>query len=96
MLAGSDLKLAPQLRRELPALLWLAQMGLVLFWVYDESPGQERSHALVASAVPVLDKIARMTRLPVIRGLVDDLVGVLGQVRGSGTTPPPRSPRRAP
>ena len=84
VLAGSDLKLAPQLRRELPALLWLLQMGLVLFWVHDDTPGQHRSHALVASAVPTLDKIARMTRLPVIRGLVDDLVKVLGDVRGAG------------
>jgi len=82
--AGSDLKVAAPLRRELPGLLWLLQMGLVLFWVYDDSPGQARSHALVASAVPTLDKIARMTRLPVIRGLVDDLVGVLAQVRGAG------------
>jgi AcrR family transcriptional regulator len=84
VLAGSDLKLAPQLRGELPGLLWLLQMGLVLFWVYDDSPGQARSHALVASAVPTLDKTVRMTRLPVIRGLVDDLIKVLAQVRGAG------------
>jgi hypothetical protein len=72
------------LRRELPGLLWLLLMGLVLFWVYDDSPGQARSHSLVISAVPTLDKIARMSRLPVIRGLVDDLVKVLGDVRGAG------------
>lgn len=83
VLAGSDLKLAAPLRRELPGLLWLLQMGLVLFWVYDDSPGQARSRALVVSAVPTVDKIARMTRLPVIRGLVDDLVRVLEQVRGA-------------
>ena len=52
MLAGSDLKLAAPLRRELPGLLWLLQMGLVLFWVYDDSPGQARSHALVALGRP--------------------------------------------
>lgn len=83
VVAGSDLKLAAPLRRELPGLLWLLHMGLVLFWVYDDSPGQARSHALVASAVPTLDRIARMTRLPVVRGLVDDLVTLLENVRGA-------------
>lgn len=84
VVAGSDVKVAAPLRRELPHLLWLLQMGLVLFWVYDDSPGQARSHALVASAVPALDRTARLTRLPVIRGLVDDLVRVLGDVRSAG------------
>ena len=84
MLAGSDVKLAAPLRRELPGLLWLLQMGVVLFWVYDDSERQARSRALVVSAAPVLDRMARMSRLPVIRGLVDDLVKVLADVRGSG------------
>ena len=84
VLAGSDLKLAAPLRRELPGLLWLLQMGVVLFWVYDDSPDQARSRALVASAAPALDRMGRMTRLPVIRGLVDDLVKVLTDVRRAG------------
>ena len=49
---GSDLKVAAALRRELPELLWLLQMGVVLFWVYDDSAGQARTRALVASVVP--------------------------------------------
>jgi AcrR family transcriptional regulator len=84
VLTGSDVKLAAPLRRELPGLLWLLQMGVVLFWVYDDSERQARSRALVVSAAPVLDRMARMSRLPVIRGLVDDLVKVLADVRGSG------------
>jgi len=84
VLAGSDVKVAAPLRPELPGLLWLLQMGLVLFWVYDGSDGQARSRALVASAVPALDRTVRMTRLPVIRSLVDDLVKVLSDIRAAG------------
>ncbi|WP_307827915.1 TetR family transcriptional regulator [Nocardioides sp. SYSU D00038] len=80
---GSDLKLAPALREELPGLLWLLQMGLVLFWVYDASPGQVRSHALVEHAVPIVDRMARLSRLPVVRGVVDDLVGLLAALRST-------------
>ena len=82
VLDGADVKLAPAVRRELPVLLWLLQMGLVLFWVYDRSEGQTRSRDLVAGMVPVVDRLVRLARLPVIRGLVDEVAGVVGGLRG--------------
>ena len=82
LVAGSDLKLAPALRRELPGLLWLMQMGVVLFWVYDGSEGQARSRMLVRRIVPIVDRLARMSRLPVVRGVVDDLVALVAELRG--------------
>ena len=57
-------------------------MGVVLFWVHDTSPGQVRTRALVDRSVPLVDKLARMTRLPVVRGVVDDLVDLVVAVRG--------------
>ena len=81
---GSDLKLAPGLRAELPELLWLLQMGVVLFWVHDASPGQARTRALVAGVVPLVDRLARLARLPVVRGVVDDAVGLLRSLRTGG------------
>lgn len=81
VLDGSDLKVPADLRRELPELLWLGQMGVVLFWVYDSSPGQRRSRALVEAAVPVVDRLLRLSRLPVVRGVADDLVRVVRVVR---------------
>ncbi|MDN4159749.1 TetR/AcrR family transcriptional regulator [Nocardioides abyssi] len=81
VVAGSDLKVAAGLRRELPELLWLAQMGVVLFWVYDTSPDQQRSRVLVERVVPVVDRLARLSRLPVVRGVVDDVVGLVGALR---------------
>ena len=80
---GSDLKVAPALREELPDLLWLLHMGVVLFWVYDDSEGQRRTRALVAGVVPLVDRSVRLTRLPLVRGLVDDALGLVRQLRGS-------------
>ncbi|WP_309221974.1 MULTISPECIES: TetR/AcrR family transcriptional regulator [Aeromicrobium] len=74
---GSDIKLAKALREELPELLWLTQMGVVLFWVHDSSEGQERSRQLVRQAVPIIDRALRLTRLPGVRGLVDDVIGLV-------------------
>ena len=84
---GSDLKLTPALRRELPELLWLLHMGVVLFWVHDGSPGQARTRTLVDRAVPLVDKLARLTRLPVVRGVVNDLVGLMSSLRDEGRSP---------
>ncbi len=78
---GADVKVAANLRAELPGLLWLLQMGVVLFWVYDRSEGQARSRALVRQIVPVVDRLVRMARLPVVRGLVDDVVGLVRSLR---------------
>lgn len=81
--AGSDLKISPALREELPDLLWLLHMGVVLFWVYDASEGQQRTRTLVAGVVPIVDRAIRLTRLPLVRGLVDDGLGLVRTLRGA-------------
>jgi hypothetical protein len=68
----------------MPELLWLLHMGVVLFWVHDRSPGQARTRVLVDRAVPLVDKLARLTRLPVVRGVVDDLVDLMSSLRAEG------------
>ncbi len=74
---GSDLKLPPELRVELPELLWLMQMGIVLFWVHDDSLDLKRTRLLITSTVPLVDRLLRLTRVPGVRGVVNDLVGVI-------------------
>lgn len=81
LVEGSNAKPVEVLRGELPELLWLLEMGVVLFWVYDDSPGQKRTRTLVAGIVPVVDRLVKLSRLPVVRGLVDDVVGLLKTVR---------------
>ena len=81
LVAGSNAKPVAALRADLPELLWLLQMGVVLFWVYDDSPDQRRTRLLVASIVPIVDRLVKLSRLPVVRGLVDDVVGLLRTVR---------------
>jgi hypothetical protein len=58
-------------------------MGVVLFWVYDDSPGQRRTRTLVAGLVPIVDKAVRLTRLPLVRGLVDEGLGLVRALRGA-------------
>ncbi|NYG07681.1 AcrR family transcriptional regulator [Phycicoccus badiiscoriae] len=81
---GSDLTAPAPIRAELPELLWLLQMGVVLFWVHDSSPGQERTRALVRHVVPLVDKLVRLSRLPGMKGVVADLVDLVRSVRPQG------------
>lgn len=66
------------LRERLPELLWLAYLGVTLHWVADSSAGQTRTRRLVDGATPVIDRSLRLSRLPVARGLVDDIVALVG------------------
>ncbi|MFW6775230.1 TetR family transcriptional regulator [Nocardioides sp. CPCC 205120] len=81
VLAGSDLRLPAALREEMPELLWLLQMGVVLFWVYDSSEDQQRTRALVRGVVPLVDRLARLTRLPVVRGIAGDVAALVRSLR---------------
>lgn len=97
------------LRADLPELLWLCQLGLTVFWVHDDSPGQRRTRRLVAGAAPLVGRVVQLSRLPVARGVVADGLRLVAALRPevAATDAPgrevlrlrsPRSPRarRAP
>ena len=78
---GSDLKLPADLKAELPELLWLMQMGIVLFWVHDNSEDLRRTKALIDRSVPLVDRLLRLTRIPGVRGMVNDIVGLIRSIK---------------
>jgi AcrR family transcriptional regulator len=78
---GSDLKLPAELKAELPELLWLMQMGIVLFWVHDDSEDLRRTRALIDRSVPLVDRLLRLTRIPGVRGVINDIVGLVRSVK---------------
>ncbi|CAM5702812.1 hypothetical protein SBADM41S_02916 [Streptomyces badius] len=76
-IAGADVKSDPELAPLLPQLMWLMQMGLVLFWVYDRSEGAERSRRLVERTAPIAARAIALSRLRVLRPLVRQIHGLL-------------------
>ncbi|MGL5811084.1 MAG: TetR family transcriptional regulator [Nocardioides sp.] len=85
---GSDLKVPKDLRAELPELLWLLLMGVVLFWVHDDTENQRRTRVLIDQAAPMIDQVVRLSRLPVVRGLTEDVVTLIRGVRRWPAPPP--------
>lgn len=81
-LHGSTVKVPPALRDQLPDLLWLYSMGIVLFWVHDGSPGAAKTYLLVERTVPVVVRLVNLSRYRLLRGVVDDVVALLTDLRG--------------
>jgi AcrR family transcriptional regulator len=68
-LEGGDVKIPADLRPRLPYLLWLYQMALIMFWLYDHSPDQERTQRLMEKSLGLLVNLLRISSLPLMRPL---------------------------
>lgn len=61
---GASVRVPPDLKPHLARVLWLYQMGLVLFWVYDPSPSQERTRQLVEKSLAIVVTLIKLSGLP--------------------------------
>jgi AcrR family transcriptional regulator len=66
---GGDVKIPPDLKPRLPYLLWLYQMALIMFWLYDRSPNQEKTQKLMDKSLGLLVNLLRVSSLPLMRPL---------------------------
>ena len=81
VVAGSTTGVDAELARELPELLWLYHLGVVLFWVHDASERNARTHLLVERTAPMVERLARLSRLPVARPLARQAVELVALLR---------------
>jgi AcrR family transcriptional regulator len=74
---GSRLRVPDDLKPHLPRLLWMYQMGLILFWIYDRSPEQTRTHLLIEKSAAIVERLAKLAVFPLmrpVRRLIVDLM----------------------
>jgi Transcriptional regulator len=67
--ALGDTPLPDDIRALAPLLLWAMQMGILLYFLYDESPSQRRTRALVDRAVDLFVTALKVAKLPPLRPL---------------------------
>ncbi|GAA3740686.1 AcrR family transcriptional regulator [Spinactinospora alkalitolerans] len=77
VLTGSGLKIDDELAELLPELLWLLQMGVVMFWVFDRTPGCERSRRFVRRCTPLVARLVSLSRYRILRPIVRDVEGLI-------------------
>jgi AcrR family transcriptional regulator len=64
---GGDVKIPTDLKQQLPYLLWLYQMGLILFWLYDRSENQQRTYMLMEKSLGLLVNLLKLSGLPLMK-----------------------------
>jgi AcrR family transcriptional regulator len=67
--ADSGVKLPASIEPYLPRLLWMYQMGLILFWVYDRSEEQRRTMVLYEKTLKMLLVALKLAGIPLLRPL---------------------------
>ena len=67
--AESGVKLPASVAPYLGRLLWMYQMGLILFWVYDKSAGQNRTMLLYEKTLKMILVTLRIAGFPLLRPL---------------------------
>ncbi|MEU3555535.1 TetR family transcriptional regulator [Streptomyces fragilis] len=73
VLAGSKAKVPAELKDTLPELMWLSLMGLVVYWVFDRTPGRERSYRLAERGARLTTLGVTLARFRVLRPLVREV-----------------------
>ncbi|SDQ62325.1 DNA-binding transcriptional regulator, AcrR family [Thermostaphylospora chromogena] len=78
---GSADAMDPELRAELPELLWLMSMGVILYWVHDTSPGCHRTFRMIELTVPLVGRLVGLSHLPGLRGITKDFLAAVHELR---------------
>ncbi|HEY8863888.1 MAG TPA: TetR family transcriptional regulator [Candidatus Dormibacteraeota bacterium] len=68
VMSDSDAKIPADVAAELPLLLWLYQMGILYFWIFDNSPGRLRTLELIDQTTDLIVRLLGLANLPVLRG----------------------------
>ncbi|HET9478724.1 MAG TPA: TetR family transcriptional regulator [Pyrinomonadaceae bacterium] len=81
VLDGTKARIPKDLKAELPYLLWVYQMGIVLFWIHDPSRNHRRTYRLVEHTVDLLDKLIHLASNPFMRPLRKQALRLVEEIR---------------
>lgn len=82
ILTDCGMRIPSDLAPHLAGVLWFFQMGLILFWVIDESPRQARTARLLEVASKVVVTLIRLSGLPLMRPLRRSVVESIEIAKG--------------
>jgi len=77
----SKARIPKDLRAELPYLLWVFHMGIILFWIHDQSPKHRRTYRLIDHTVDLVDKLIHLASNPFMRPLRKQALRLVEELR---------------
>jgi AcrR family transcriptional regulator len=82
MTESRDLRTPEELAPHLPMLLWLYQMGLILYWIYDRTPGQRQTRMLREKSLALLVSSLKIFRFALLKPLRSKIVELIVLAEG--------------
>ena len=82
---SGNVRIPKDLETYLPRVLWLYQMGLILFWAYDDSPQQGRTAKLFDKSLAIIVALIKLSSLPPLRPVRKMVVSLLETAYGEET-----------
>jgi len=75
--ALSTERLPDDVREAAPTLLWTLHMGLLLYFLYDDSPKQQRTRKLIDASVDFTVSVRRLATSPLLRPMRRRVMSIL-------------------
>jgi AcrR family transcriptional regulator len=82
ILTDCGMRIPRDLEPHLPGVLWFFQMGVIFFWVIDESRGQARTARLLELSTKSVVLLIRASALPLMRPLRKTALELIEIVKG--------------
>lgn len=79
-LDASRIHVPSDIAPHLPKLLWMYQMGLILFWIHDRSPEQRRTALLRDKSLALVVTALKVISVPLLRPLRKRIVDLVDTV----------------
>lgn len=76
-LEGSDVTPPADIAPDVPRLLWLYHMGIIYFWITDDSPGQARTQRILDATLDLVVQLLKAASLPFLGPLRKKAVKVI-------------------
>jgi AcrR family transcriptional regulator len=77
---GSDARIPGDIAEMLPLTLWLYQMAILYFWIFDRSPGRLRTLEVIDETSDLIVRLLGLANLPVLRGSRKRILGLIRSV----------------
>jgi hypothetical protein len=77
---GSDARIPADVAEMLPLTLWLYQMGILYFWIFDRSAGRLRTMEVIDQTTDLIVRLIGLANLPVLRGSRKRILGLMKSI----------------
>jgi len=88
--ALGDERFPDDIRPVLPVALWALHMGIILYFIYDESREQQRTRRLVDGVLALVVRVLALVQFPLLKPVRGSILALL---RDAGLLPEPDSPQ---